>query len=83
LKIKVEIVKPTLKGRGFYRLKDFCERESFLNTVPASEREELEFYLTESENPMKDRVAVNVRSSADLNNVIAAISSIHGVAEVD
>jgi hypothetical protein len=23
LKIKVEIVKPTLKGRGFYRLKDF------------------------------------------------------------
>ena len=66
---------------GFYTKES--ERESFLNIVPGSEREELEFYLTESENPMKDRVAVNVRSSADLNNVIAAISSINGVAEVD
>ncbi|MCH4013337.1 MAG: ATP-binding protein [Solobacterium sp.] len=25
MKVRVEIVKPTLKGRGFHRLKDFCE----------------------------------------------------------
>ena len=66
---------------GYYTKDE--ELKSFLNDQSKADREELEFTISQEGNPKKDMIAVNVKGSADLNEVIASISSINGVAEVN